>query len=104
MLKRQSNIELLRIVAMFLVLVVHADFMALGEPTFDEMNTQPLPSVIRVFIQSCAIVCVNVFVLISGWFGVRPNVKSVSKFLFQCFFFLLFLCLISLFGIGGGVN
>lgn len=102
MLQRQSNIELLRIVAMFLVLVVHADFMALGEPTFDEMNTQPLPSVIRVFIQSCAIVCVNVFVLISGWFGIRPNVKSVSKFLFQCFFFLLFLYLISLFGIGGG--
>ena len=102
MLQRQSNIELLRIVAMFLVLVVHADFMALGEPTFDEMNTQPLPSVIRVFIQSCAIVCVNVFVLISGWFGIRPNVRSVSKFLFQCFFFLLFLCLISLFGIGWG--
>lgn len=101
MLQRQSNIELLRIVAMFLVLVVHADFLALDAPTFDEMNTQPLPSVIRVFIQSCAIVCVNVFVLISGWFGIRPNVKSVSKFLFQCFFFLFFLYLISFWDMGG---
>ena len=27
---RQSNIELLRIVAMMLVLIVHADFLALG--------------------------------------------------------------------------
>lgn len=34
--KRQSNIELLRIIAMFLVLVVHADFWSLGGPNAEE--------------------------------------------------------------------
>ncbi len=86
---RQSNIELLRIVAMFLVLVVHADFLALNIPTHDEMATEPLSSTVRLFMQSISIVCANVFVLISGWFGIRPSVKGVCKFLFQCFFFLL---------------
>lgn len=89
MLKRQSNIELLRIVAMFLVLVMHADFMILGRPTLEEMHAEPLSSVTRIFIESLSVVCVNVFVLISGWFGIHPNVKGVCKFLFQCFFFLL---------------
>ena len=30
---RQSNMELLRIVAMFLVLLVHADFFSIGAPS-----------------------------------------------------------------------
>lgn len=30
---RNSNIELLRIVCMFMVLALHANFMALGAPT-----------------------------------------------------------------------
>lgn len=29
---RASNMELLRVVAMFMVLVLHADFLALGHP------------------------------------------------------------------------
>ncbi|HIZ05884.1 MAG TPA: hypothetical protein H9818_08530 [Candidatus Phocaeicola gallistercoris] len=88
MLQRQSNIELLRIVTMFLVLVVHADFMALGEPKPNDMYLQPLSTVARILMESLSIVCVNVFVLVSGWFGIRPNVKGVTKFLFQSFFFL----------------
>lgn len=31
--KRSSNIELLRILAMFLVLLVHSNFFSLGAPT-----------------------------------------------------------------------
>lgn len=86
-LLRDSNLELLRIVAMFLVLVVHADFLSLGRPTRVEIQSVPLASYTRFFIGSLSIVCVNVFILISGWFGIRPSVKSFSNFIFQCLFF-----------------
>ena len=95
---RDSNMELLRIVAMFLVLVVHADFFSLGIPTYEESIQDVLPTISRFFFQSLSICCVDVFVLISGWFGIRPNLKSFLSFIFQCLFFLCgiyFVCLIS---------
>lgn len=87
--KRQSNIELFRIVAMFLVLVVHADFFSLQAPTPNEFHASRLPTIGRLFFESLSIGCVNMFVLISGWFGIRPKVRSFSNFLFQCLFFLI---------------
>ena len=84
---RQSNMELLRIVAMFLVLVVHADFLSLGTPTQDLCQTIPLFAWGQFVVQSIAVVCVNVFVLLSGWFAIRPKWKSFLNFIFQCFFF-----------------
>lgn len=85
---RCSNIELLRIVAMFLVLVAHADFYSLGIPTMQEMQSVPIPSYTRLFIEALSIVCVNVFVLISGWFGIKASTKGLMNFGFQCLFFL----------------
>lgn len=84
---RQSNIELLRLVAMFLVLIVHADFQALGEPRLSDFSLAPLSSSLRVLFQSIAIVAVNTFVFISGWFGIRASMKGFCGFLFQCLFF-----------------
>lgn len=34
------------------------------------------------------IVGVNVFVLISGWFGIRPTLRGAIKLLFQCVFII----------------
>lgn len=85
---RQSNMELLRIIAMFLVLVVHADFWALGGPTAEDFSLNPLSAVTRTIIESISIVCVNVFILISGWFGIKPSLKGFCNFVFQCAFFL----------------
>lgn len=84
---RQSNIELLRLVAMFLVLIIHADFHALGEPQLSDFSLAPISSSLRVFFQSMAIVAVNTFVFISGWFGIRVSIKGFCGFLFQCLFF-----------------
>lgn len=47
--ERLSNFELLRIIAMFLVLVVHADFFALGAPNREDVITEPLSSFGRYF-------------------------------------------------------
>ena len=77
---RLSNIELLRIFSMFGVLIVHADFGALGNPTHTELFFTPVFTIMRTFIEAFAIVAVNVFVLISGWFGINYcfNVHSFS--------------------------
>ncbi len=83
---RQSNIELLRIVAMFLVLVVHADFLSLGVPSPQEFHTDSVAAYGRMFFESLAIVSVNVFVLISGWFTIKPTIKGICNFLFQYYF------------------
>lgn len=94
--QRQSNIELLRMVAMFLVLLVHADYFSLGEPTLLEIRQAPLDAFFRIFFEAISIVCVNVFVLISGWFGIKPTAKGLCNFIFQCLFFLTGLYVITL--------
>lgn len=40
------------------------------------------------FIRSLCIVAVNVFILISGWFGIKPSAKGFVNFTFQCIYFL----------------
>ena len=93
---RQSNIELLRMLAMFLVLLVHADFFSLGSPSVNEIQHKPLDAFLRIFFESVSIVCVNVFVLISGWFAIKPSFKGLCNFLYQCLFFLIGLYLITI--------
>lgn len=87
--RRDSNMELLRIVAMFLVLTVHAAFYALGTPTTQECRLQPMMAYGQFFWGSVSMTCVNTFVLLSGWFGIRPKLRSFSSFIFQCLFFSL---------------
>lgn len=86
---RQGNIELLRIIAMLLVLIVHANYFSIGQPTQEEVIHSPIPSFTRMFVQSLSVICVNVFILITGWFGLKPKLKSISSFIFQCLFFLV---------------
>lgn len=85
--KRDSNMELLRIVAMFLVLVVHADYFSLGAPTSIELQAKPLASVTRVFFQILGVGASNLFILISGFYGIHPSLKGFYKFVMQILFF-----------------
>lgn len=85
--KRESNIELLRIVSMVLVLVVHADFKALGLPSLSDIVEAPITSFIRFLVESISIVCVNIFVLISGWFSIKFKLLRLNELLFQILFF-----------------
>ncbi len=86
---RSSNIELLRIIAMIMILGLHVNFFAIGEPTTQEIISSPLQSFIRFFAEWTCIVGVNVFVLISGWFGINYKPKGIVQFLFQSLFFSL---------------
>ena len=82
---RQSNLELLRIVAMFLVLMVHANFLSLKAPIHEDGIDCFV--ILKCFVQSISIVCVNVFILISGYFGIKLKIKSITNFCFNVSFF-----------------
>lgn len=86
---RQSNMELFRIIATFLVMLVHADFFSLGCPDKELLTGDPSFSCGQLFIQALSITCVNLFVLLSGWFGIRQTLQGFAKFVFQCLFFLI---------------
>lgn len=88
--KRQTGIELLRIIAMLFVLILHADYLALGYPKQSIIKADPLSAIPSVLLENLAVVSVNVFVMISGWFGLRPSWKGAFKLLYQCFFLSLF--------------
>ena len=82
---RQSNFELARIFSMVLVLILHSTYSALGWP--EEVDGI---SCGRLLVESLAIVGVNVFVLISGYFSIEPKLKSIKNFIFICLFYGIF--------------
>ena len=97
-MKRESNIELLRIVAMLLVVLVHTYF-SLDNMAPVDCQSDPLDFFGRSLAIQFCIICVNVFILISGWFGIKPSIKGALSLLFQVFFFhILIVSLLSLTG------
>ena len=85
---RQSNIELLRIISMLMILMVHftgATFPLPPKATlthFCDIN-----SIAKILMESFSIIGVNCFVLISGYFGIKPSVKGVVNFILWCAFY-----------------
>ncbi len=83
--QREVNIELLRLIAMGMIILIH--FMThglklnIGFPT----DTASMGVVISVYGILC--ICVNLFVLISGYFGIRITWKSVFKLWFTIYFY-----------------
>ena len=86
---RESNIELLRNISMFMILVIHANFVSLPRIGYEELLSNIVPSITRFFFESLGIVAVNVFVFISGWFGIKTRTKSVLSFIYLILFYLL---------------
>lgn len=84
---RASNFELLRTVAMAMVLAVHLDGASVGLPAPDGIASFGAQDWWRAAVESLAIVCVNSFTLISGYFGIRARVGGAIKFLAQCAFY-----------------
>jgi len=85
---RQSNMELLRIVSMLMVLTVHADGAALGLPAMrGNISGASAGDLWRLAIESAAIIGVNCFTMISGYFGIKLRWRSIGSYLFQCVFY-----------------
>lgn len=83
MTQRQSNFELLRIICMWGVLTNHvlqtlyqlhiSNFSVTGE--------------FRIGLMNCSIIAVNCFVLISGYFRIRPSWSGFYNLYTQCAFY-----------------
>ena len=86
--ERSSNFELLRIIAMILVLIIHV-LICLPRPTSSLVIVAPLKALGFYFTDAVSIVCVNVFILISGWFGINLKMRKLGILLFQVFFFAI---------------
>lgn len=82
MKERKSNIELCRIIAIMLVVMVHATYGSLGWPKNLSDTT-----FLTIFSESISIVGVNVFVIITGWFTVKLKKKSIINLLYICLFY-----------------
>lgn len=85
--ERDSNIELLRIFSIFIILLLHANFKSIHTPTLEETLNEPFFSFFRIFLEFLCIIGVNVFILISGWYGIKPKLKRMIELLFQVIFF-----------------
>lgn len=69
---RMSNIELCRLVSIFLIILLHSTWQSLGFPnSMDDLDPLPL------FFYSISICGVDVFLLITGWFGLNLKKSSV---------------------------
>lgn len=98
-LARQSNFELLRIIAMLMVMAVHTNYYNIGVDSHI-ITTRMIPISLCAFFESICVVCVNVFVLISGWFGIKTSWKGGANIIFQVFFYcLLIACVFVLLGL-----
>lgn len=87
---RQSNFELLRLVCMFMILAGHA------AGYLNEKDLVGTEGVLKLLLNQFCLVGVDVFVLISGWFGIRATWKGAGKLLFQILFVTLLCTLIAL--------
>ena len=76
---RESQFELLRIIAMAMIIMVHFNgvavekFLPLSNCNFSDVWGAE-------FLESFAIIGVNLFVLISGYFGIRVSAKGMAKY------------------------
>lgn len=101
---RNSNIELIRIIAILFILFEHA-IIFLYNPV-DFSIAQPywiIPKEIASILCSFFIIGVNVFILISGFFTIKLNLRKVLYLWYTCAFYELF-CLIVKVLIGEAVS
>lgn len=90
--QRNTSIEIMRLVSMILIVIHHIvgqglgfQFYCVGGANCSNIgNWTPI-----ILIESFCIVGVNLFLLISGYYGIRLRSKGVIKFLFVVFCFIL---------------
>lgn len=86
-ISRDSNMELYRIVCMMLVVLFHV----CGVIDITNDNLSPDDRSIGVLptqlITSATFVCVDVFVLLSGWYGIKAKLSKIIAFIYQVLFY-----------------
>lgn len=85
---RDSNMELLRITAMLLVVLFHIDFINFNFPENQlDIFNQPLSAYLKIWGVCATYTCVDIFILLSGWYGIHPKKSRFLEFIFQVLFY-----------------
>ena len=71
---------------MLMVLVIHYNVGINGQTTHEMVMSEPLKFVGIASLKSLSFICVNCFIIISGYFGIRWKWKSLCNYLFQIAF------------------
>lgn len=81
---RESQFELLRLVAIFFVILHH--LVVKGADTAGYVTDYDIHThgVIGIFLNSTIVGGVNLFILISGWFGIRRITRSIIRLILEC--------------------
>ena len=74
---------------MIFILILHVDHLSFGFPSTQEIAASPLSAFLRTWLETIAVVAVNTFVLISGYFGIRLQVERFAGLLFQSVFYIM---------------
>lgn len=86
-MKRESNIELLRLLCMFLIIVNH--MLGHGVLLDPAVAGGPMELLCYDIGSSIWMPAALVFILISGYFGIHPTMKGIARFAFVCTFYLV---------------
>lgn len=91
MKERQSGVELLRLVSMAGILMLHSDAACLGLPQYTSL--QELFGSWSLFskhlVESATVGATDLFILISGYFGLRFKWRSLLTFIAMALFYSL---------------
>lgn len=85
---RSSNIELLRVIAMILIMFGHSHLRIQSFPSVDNIAANPILFFVDIILRSITTTGVGIFIAMSGWFGIKFKTKGLSKYLFLVFFIL----------------
>ena len=85
--QRSSSVELLRIVAMLFIMVFHLNRENFGFPSESVFVERPIYAFLWSWQRAINLTGVDIFILISGYFAIRPRVNSVVSLFFQGIFF-----------------
>lgn len=91
MKKRLINIELLRIISMFFIILMHSYDFGMKEAI---VSYHFNPEYFNIYIKPLTVIAVNCFVIISGFFSIKFSVRGIMRFWFTCFFYSILLYLI----------
>lgn len=96
---RDSNFELLRLLAMFGIIVHHLVIKGASTCGYVEAYDYNRDGVLGLLLNSLVVGGVDCFVLITGWFGIRHTMKGLVKILLEtCLFGLISYIILLLLG------
>jgi len=86
--KRDSNIELLRIVCMLFIIIHHFIVHGIGYVGMSHDEIVDLDKT-YLLVNSFVIIAVDCFILISGYYGIKPSLNGLLRLYLICVFYNL---------------